>query len=83
MSAELLADLNKGIETAIESTVEPLRHQREMIVNAIDDSKREQRELEAQLERVDRMLDAAKLRKKAGRPAGAANRRQRETVPAE
>lgn len=66
----LLDDLNAQVNKAIDETLEPLHKQREQIVAAIDVEKNELRELEAQLQRVDRMLEAGRLRKKPGRPAG-------------
>lgn len=79
MSA-MIDDLNASLNEAIEKTVEPLKAQREKIAVALDENSKERRDLESQMERVDRMIDAAKLRKKAGRPARSA--RQEEPVAA-
>lgn len=77
MTHELLEALkvsgNNGddIEAAIKSTIEPLERKREELREAIAQVETVKRDLEAQVDRLDRMLDAARMRKRPGRKPGA------------
>lgn len=62
------------IEAAIKQTIAPLEAKREEIVGDINRLETVRRDLEAQKDRLDTMLSAAKLRKRPGRKPGRAKR---------
>lgn len=74
-------DLAKRVNEAISKTLKPLDDEEAKIDGALSELKVRERELLAQKERIDRMRDAAKLRKRPGRTPGAA-RRQAEPAAA-
>lgn len=75
MNDDLIQDLNESLERAIQ----PAQEAKERINARIAELEEEKRTLLAHRERADRIEDAAKLRKRAGRKPG---QRQRVATPA-
>lgn len=77
-AASMQDDLSARVSQAIEATLEPLKSTQEKIAEQKGELQRQLRDIEAQEARIERMIEAARLRKRAGRPAG----KRREKVAA-